>query len=236
MIQESKIVLYKALDNIHPGSGKRGYGCDLSLQRDIISNVPKIYSTVLKAGIIENNKNKSSDISVSDGRLLFYPISGIKNLYYNVTSIDILVRFFEDIDFHIEFNGVKCKHIKSKLTKILKRISDYELSMGRYLSKDKIKNYINLDGHSFFKKQNLELGRLISNFINNILNLKLDNIIILSQNDFVGLVNFSTHKINRINIKSKDNKENGDLFSQEFISSKALFYNGIFLKKKTKIL
>ncbi|MCT4594739.1 MAG: type III-B CRISPR module RAMP protein Cmr4 [Anaeromicrobium sp.] len=117
----SKIYKIRALTNMHVGTGDTGYGLvDNTVQRDVVTNYPAIYSSSLKGALrqfaryekfdeikeifgSENTSNESMESGLAkffQANLLSIPVRGQKKPFYRATCYKIINELIENLEIH----------------------------------------------------------------------------------------------------------------------------------------
>ncbi len=255
----ANLLLMYALTPVHMGSGQSLSYVDLPVQREKVTSFPVLWSSGIKGVFrtnfsryldIFNSDNKNlvdiifgpedsddsfaSCISITDAKILLYPVRSLKGVFAYVTCPFVIKRFINELySFYNESNN--------NLNEIIKEIKDLTLDDNKVIIKDdsilKInESQVALEEFVFEieKKDNLINNLLGINFLNEL--IKEDNdiekrVAIVSDNVFKDFVNYSVEIRTRIRIDqiSGVTKE-GALFTQEFVPSNSIFYSFVFIK------
>lgn len=227
---DRKLYYLKALTSIHAGSGEELDIVDMPIQREKHSNIPKIEGSSLKGSIKhwiyrskniinspskedeffemlgkDENADRISRISITDARLLFFPIKSSEDIFKLITCPYVLNRWIEDMNYANE----------SKIS--IKRI-DQVLEDGKCISKNST-NKIFLEEYIFepIESEILDNWDLDSSVLN--------RIVVINDTEFVELVNMYTEVITRNKIDFKTGAAKGTgLFTEEYLPTETIMY------------
>lgn len=245
------IMLLNTLTPTHPGSGTELSFVDMPIQREGHTGFPKIEAATLKGCmryvIYQKCKNEgeheerinrifgapdkgdfASAISITDARILFFPVKSVAGVFGWVTCPMVINRFFHDYKAatNRDFMAVQPQEIVSvsKKCKLAAKVGNTQSVM--------------LEDYTFSVQHN----KLFENFLNKILtslpdntlikDMLIDHTVLLSDDDFASFVQHSTEITTRIKI----NPETGTvadsaLFSEEFLPPETVFYSLIFFSE-----
>lgn len=242
------IMMFNTITSTHPGSGTELSYVDMPIQREGHTGYPKMEASTLK-GCIRNHvsqqeggqereaiierifgKKDSGDfasaVSVTDARILFFPVKSAKGIMAWITCPMVLKRFFKD--YQLAYGEVlpviwevKSGAICGKECKINQRMNG--------------KDVIMLEDYTFIvdKDEQFEnfLQMLIEHLPDNVITKEmiLERAVILSDDDFSGFVKYSTEVNTRIrmDVKTGTVAENG-LFTEEYLPPEAILYSLAF--------
>jgi len=255
MFENKKIMWLYGLTSAHVGSGDNLSYIDLPIQREKHTKYPKIEASSLKGSIRQAMERKdekvegqypltnkllgslkdgevASAISISDARILFFPIKSAKGVFAWITSPMAMQRFQQDCrlasfntladklnDFNFEDGVRRCK--KSVLlvnnTQIMLEEFDFEPVVC-----------------SQFEKW---LDIVVKKFPGDAPLLKSDEfkkrVVMISNNDFNHFVTQSTELSTRIKVNSVTGiVEKGALFTEEYLPPESILYSLLFLTEE----
>ena len=251
MFQEKALLTFYAETPVHMGAGQSVSYVDLPVQRERITGFPTLWASGIKGVIRDlatrkwnNDKNKvevifgpeesaeefASCISITDAKILLYPVRSVRGVFAWITCPFVLKRFKEDLEsINISF--------KLNETEIL--ISEPQNDNEAIVSPNSIlklsENIISLEEFVFNIQKNSEidtLGEFIKNLLpqNELINSLIQRLVIVKDDIFKDFVNYAVEIRTRIKIEqSKGTVESGALFTEEFIPSESIFYSLIFM-------
>lgn len=170
-------------------------------------------------------------VSISDARLLFFPVKSPKGVYALITSPYILKRFINDLE--LVSDGDSAEGI-TQLSNI-----DYGTAMvfSAEGHLNRINNQIILEEYTFNCSEETINHGILSGFPDEI----LKRAVILSDDDFSDFVNNHTEVITRIKIDDNTGTvDEGALFNEEYLPAESLLYfmvfaNPVYQEKKRGI-
>ena len=251
MFQEKALLTFYAETPVHMGAGQSVSYVDLPVQRERITGFPTLWASGIKGVIRDlatrkwnNDKNKvevifgpeesaeefASCISITDAKILLYPVRSVRGVFAWITCPFVLKRFKEDLEsINISF--------KLNETEIL--ISEPQNDNEAIVSPNSIlklsENIISLEEFVFNIQKSSEidtLGEFIKNLLpqNELINSLTQRLVIVKDDIFKDFVNYAVEIRTRIKIEqSKGTVESGALFTEEFIPSESIFYSLIFM-------
>ncbi|GIX42796.1 MAG: type III-B CRISPR module RAMP protein Cmr4 [Leptospiraceae bacterium] len=242
MFKEKNLMFIIAETPMHVGSGSEVGIVDLPIQREQYTRFPKIEGSSLKGALrefFESQNNSSKDqidiifgpengedyagaISVSDARILFFPVKSLKNVFAWITCPLVLNRFLNDLNLvgkKLNFNF---------------RENSVSNNCDLLLEND----YIVLEEYTFKISKDNQVDEFISEIVNKIFpdtnykywkeKLKKD-LVILSDDDFYQFIESSTEVITRTKIDSeKGTVQSGALWTEEYLPADTIMYSLIF--------
>ncbi|MGC8734040.1 MAG: type III-B CRISPR module RAMP protein Cmr4 [bacterium] len=254
-----------ALTPVHMGSGQSLSYVDLPIQREKVTSFPVLWSSGIKGvfrtnfsrylDINSDNKNLvdtifgpedsddsfSSCISITDAKILFYPVRSLKGVLAYITSPFVLKRFFNELSSLLNknnelnknnaFNDLKNLNLEDnkiviKNDSILK-ISDSQVALEEFV--------FDIDNSDLVNKlfevelSKVKLFKELKEFVGD--NDFEKRVAIVSDNVFKDFVNYSVEIRTRIRIdQEKGVTKEKALFTQEFTPSNSIFYSFIFTK------
>jgi len=250
MYKKSAVLTFYAETPIHMGSGQSVSYVDLPIQRERHTSFPVLWSSGIKGVIrdlasrVWNDKDKvetifgpedggsdfASCISITDAKILLYPVRSVKGVFAWITCPFVLRRFKEDlkavgINLSVQiFDVSDDKKVLVSNSSVL-RIDNNQVALEEFVFKAEVKNEVK------------ELADFLKNFVHqNDLTTDLRNhLAIVSDNVFKDFVNYAVEIRTRIRIdQTKGTVKEGALFSEELIPSESVFYSILFFKDSFK--
>ncbi|MBT9778140.1 type III-B CRISPR module RAMP protein Cmr4 [Clostridium sp. MCC353] len=242
------IMMFNTITSTHPGSGTELSYVDMPIQREGHTGYPKIESSTLK-GCIRNHvslqecgSDKSalidrifgkmgsgdfaSAVSITDARILFFPVKSAKGIMAWITCPMVLNRFFKDYQLAYgekfpDLWEVKEGSICENGCKINQQVGG--------------KDVIMLEDYTFTVKKDVQFENFLQEMIKQLpenaitKDMILERAVILSDDDFSGFVKYSTEVNTRIrmDIKTGTVAENG-LFTEEYLPPESILYSLAF--------
>lgn len=239
------IMMLNTLTPTHPGSGTELSYVDMPIQREGHTGFPKIEAATLKGCIrhdVIQRKNVGADLidrifgkqdngdfasamSITDARLLFFPVKSACGVFGWVTCPMVLERFFKEyrLVFGQDFAGAW-------------DVEQGICSKGSELSQEKGSPCtIMLEDYTYSVKESSQftefltqlIGRLPEDSITGDLILK--RAVVIDDNDFAGFVKYSTEVNTRIKIQaSTGTVAGGALFTEEYLPPECVLYSLIY--------
>ncbi len=275
MYKEGILMLGIAETPIHAGSGSTMELIDLPIQREKHTNFPKIEASTLKGclrdyfennpkekndnGVIENifgPKNLSDNafagaMSITDARLLFFPVKSIKGVFAYITCPYVLKRFKEDLQTLVNFIGKNNNEAVEGIKELLSSVESLEKVIKNYPDEKACSssnavvlvrgNMVVLEEFAFeVEKDNDNIGRF-EEAVYKILSGKDNNdksddigqlerrLVIVNDDVFKHFVEFSTEVNARIQIDDNTGtvKERA-LWYEEYMPAESIVYALIF--------
>jgi CRISPR-associated protein Cmr4 len=251
MYKKSGVLTFYSETPVHMGTGQSVSYVDLPIQRERHTSFPVLWSSGIKGVIRDlasrkwNNKEKvelifgpesegsefASCISITDAKILLYPVRSLRGVFAWITCPLVLRRLKDDIT-SVGLN--KDLNISEFLN-----VTDGEaLVFGNDLIV-KDKDEVVLE-EFVFKAEKKELGGL-EEFLNSLLpNNELtsklkEHLVIVSDNVFKDFVNYAVEVRTRIRIdQASGTVKDGALFSEELIPSESVFYSLVFVGEPFK--
>jgi len=251
MYKKSGVLTFYSETPVHMGTGQSVSYVDLPIQRERHTSFPVLWSSGIKGVIRDlasrkwNNKEEvelifgpeseasefASCISITDAKILLYPVRSLRGVFAWITCPLVLRRLKDDIT-SVGLN--KDLDISEFLN-----VTDVEaLVFGDDLIV-KDKDEVVLE-EFVFKAEKKELGGL-EEFLNSLLpNNELtsklkEHLVIVSDNVFKDFVNYAVEVRTRIRIdQAKGTVKDGALFSEELIPSESVFYSLVFVGEPFK--
>jgi CRISPR-associated protein Cmr4 len=251
MYKKSGVLTFYSETPVHMGTGQSVSYVDLPIQRERHTSFPVLWSSGIK-GVIRDlasrkwpDKEKvelifgpesegsefASCISITDAKILLYPVRSLRGVFAWITCPLVLRRLKDDIT-SVGLNK------DLDISEFLNVTDGEALVFGNDLIV-KDKNEVVLEEFVFEAKKK-ELGGLekfLSSLLpNNELTSKLkEHLVIVSDNVFKDFVNYAVEIRTRIRIdQAKGTVKDGALFSEELIPSESVFYSLVFVGEPFK--
>jgi CRISPR-associated protein Cmr4 len=251
MYKKSGVLTFYSETPVHMGTGQSVSYVDLPIQRERHTSFPVLWSSGIKGVIRDlasrkwNNKEKvelifgpesegsefASCISITDAKILLYPVRSLRGVFAWITCPLVLRRLKDDIT-SVGLNN------DLNISEFLNVTDGEALVFGDDLIV-KDENEVVLE-EFVFKAEKKELGGL-EEFLNSLLpNNELtsklkEHLVIVSDNVFKDFVNYAVEVRTRIRIdQAKGTVKDGALFSEELIPSESVFYSLVFVGEPFK--
>jgi len=251
MYKKSGVLTFYSETPVHMGTGQSVSYVDLPIQRERHTSFPVLWSSGIKGVIRDlasrkwNNKEKvelifgpesegsefASCISITDAKILLYPVRSLRGVFAWITCPLVLRRLKDDI-ISVGLNN------DLNISEFLNVTDGEALVFGNDLIV-KDKDEVVLE-EFVFKAEKKELGGL-EEFLNSLLpNNELtsklkEHLVIVSDNVFKDFVNYAVEVRTRIRIdQAKGTVKDGALFSEELIPSESVFYSLVFVGEPFK--
>ncbi len=258
MFNEKGLILFHCLTPIHMGAGQSVSYVDNVVQREKHTGFPTLWASGIKGvlralcmrinnEIINEQKVKeifgpendaeerASIISITDAKILFYPVRSVKGIFAYITCPFVIKKFFNEL----KILGILQKYQlfqNSKLEKL--ELKDDEVIVDKQ-SDIKIENdAVGLEEFSFKVENKNNLNDFDSfEIIFNSNGLDFDfikrHLAIVSDDVFSDFVKYSVEIRTRIRINQETGTvENKALFTEELIPAESIFYSFIFANKR----
>jgi CRISPR-associated protein Cmr4 len=256
MYKKSAVLTFYAETPIHMGSGQSVSYVDLPIQRERHTSFPVLWSSGIKGVIrdlasrVWNDKNKvetifgpedgSSDfascISITDAKILLYPVRSVKGVFAWITCPFVLKRFKEDLNavgINFKYNDQDIKILDVPDDKVFIASDNLKIQ-----GQDKVALEEFVFEVDESQKTHVEnLAKFLNKILpDNPLAESLQNhLAIVSDNVFKDFVNYAVEIRTRIRIdQTKGTVKEGALFSEELIPSESVFYSILFFKDSFK--
>jgi len=251
MYKKSAILTFYAETPIHMGAGQSVSYVDLPVQRERHTSFPVLWSSGIKGVIrdlasrVWNDKDKvetifgpedgSSDfascISITDAKILLYPVRSVKGVFAWITCPFVLKRFMEDLNAV----GEEFKHNNQEIQ--IPDVSDDKVFIASDNLKIQGQNSVALEEFVFeVDESQKEKVESLANSLKSILpdnpltQSLVNHLAIVSDNVFRDFVNYAVEIRTRIRIdQALGTVKKGALFSEELIPSESVFYSLIFI-------
>ncbi len=251
MFEEKAILSFYAETPIHMGAGQAVSYVDLPVQRERITGFPTLWSSGIKGVIRElaerlwNNNGKvevifgpreesqeyASCISITDAKILLYPVRSVRGVFAWITCPFVLRRCKDDL------KSVGIKFVKN----------NEEIQVPEPSGDDKVvvtssQSVLGIDSDTVgleefilnvdANKDAKDLAEFIIQFLpqNELSNSLPQRIAIVSDDVFKDLVNYAVEVRTRIKIdQTTGTVQEGALFTEELIPSESIFYSLLFI-------
>jgi len=245
-----KVMYLYSLTSLHPGVGSTPEIVDLPVQREKHTGFPVIFGSSLKGAIRDNfeknianalfgnedmtgNNAYASAVSLSDARVLLFPVKSLKGTFVYVTCPFILRRYERDLkimginSFSGQFQNDKV-YISDEADDIL--IND-KLVLEEYSYNDLVNNNDIVKNLGSILSTSIFPAGMDKSF--EYWNNKMKNhIVIVPDDDFKYFVQHSTEIVTRIKVNGDTGVvEEGALWTEENLPSDALFYSIVIIDK-----
>jgi CRISPR-associated protein Cmr4 len=280
MYKGSFLLSFYAETPVHMGVGGSISYVDLPVQRERHTSFPVLWGSGIK-GVLRNfacrklseekvntifgpekgEEEYSSCISITDAKILLYPVRSVRGVFAWITCPFVLKRFLEDLKA-IKLNPDKENNNAQnqndlvrnleELLKNLNKLEDNQIIIDNNKSKLVIENQ-KIDNQKPENEKYIALEEFVFNVINKNQEIlesfisKLKQILPdnnLSENDlekhlaidfFKDFVNYAVEIRTRIRIdQAKGTVEKGALFTEELIPSESIFYSLVFISEPKK--
>ena len=251
MYKERAILTFYSETPIHMGAGQSVSYVDLPVQRERHTSFPILWSSGIKGVVrdlalrVWNDKDKvetifgpedgSSDfascISITDAKILLYPVRSLKGVFAWITCPCVLKRFKEDL----KAVGIGFEHNGQEIQ--IPNVSDDKVCIAGDDLKIQYQNKVEVALEEFVfdvevKKEIEILAVFLNNFIppNDLTSNLKNHLAIVSDNVFKDFVNYAVEIRTRIRIdQAKGTVKEGALFTEELIPSESIFYSLVFI-------
>ncbi len=244
------IMMLNTLTSTHAGSGTELSYIDMPIQREGHTGYPKIEASTLKgcirASVTEKNSGEkeaierifgnadngdfASALSLTDARLLFFPVKSAKGVFGWVTCPMVLERFFKD---YLLTNGKEfAGSFKAEGVNLVTDTCVLDQRLNN-------ENIIMLEDYTYIVDKKTEKSGQFTAFLTEFIKLLPVNSItrdmmaahavVLNDNDFAGFVKYSTEVNTRIKIEpSTGTVADTGLFTEEYLPPECILYSLLF--------
>lgn len=252
MYKESALITFYAETPVHMGAGQSVSYVDLPVQRERHTAFPIFWSSGIK-GVIrdtcyriwrdrdkvnlifgpEEDSDFSSCISITDAKILLYPVRSVRGVFAWITCPFVLKRFKDELEsagineVNKNFEVIDNLHLKDGEAVIPKEsisvleINDKQVAFEEFVFS--IKN----------TSQNIsEVVKFIKNLLpKTFLTTDIEkHFAIVSDDTFRDFVNYAVEVRTRVRIDQKTGTvKEGALFTEELIPSESVFYSLLFI-------
>lgn len=240
------IMMFHTLTSTHPGSGTELSYVDMPIQREGHTGYPKIDAATLKGCIrFDVNRRKvwgeekvnrmfgkpdggefASALSLTDARLLFFPVKSVKGVFGWVTCPMVLERFFKEyrLAFDREFSGewkAEAGSICSESCKLVQELQGEDTIM--------------LEDYTYKVKRSKEFTAFLKQLTaclpegTGVGGGFSERAVVLDDDAFASFVKYSTEVTTRIKISlDTGTVEGNNLFTEEYLPPESILYSLAF--------
>lgn len=237
MYKEKTDIYIRAISPIHAGTGQSLTSVDMPIQREQHSNIPKIEGSSLKGSIkhtiyhklniketetekekefysilgSQNGEDSASGVSITDAKLLFFPMRSATDIYKLITCPYILKRWKENTnqDINLDENILNLKDGECIVGTNKRLLNEKLLMLEEYIfdvKEGSLDIFVEIPDIETFKNK----------------------IVILSDSDFINMVSMYTEIITRNKIDvEKGTAEGTALFTEEYLPAETVLYFSI---------
>lgn len=235
MYKGKEDIYIRAISPIHAGTGQSLTSVDMPIQREQHSNIPKIEGSSLKGSIkhtiyhklniketekekefysilgAPNGEDSASGVSITDAKLLFFPMRSATDIYQLITCPYILKRWKENInqDINLDENILNLKDGECIVGTNKRLLNEKLLMLEEYIfdvKEGSLDIFVGIPDIETFKNK----------------------IVILSDSDFINMVSMYTEIITRNKIDvEKGTAEGTALFTEEYLPAETVLYFSI---------
>ena len=245
---EKKFIMYMYAETpLHAGAGGEIKAIDLPLQRERHTQYPMIQGSSIK-GVMRNSakslhiedidglfgsKDGVGGISITDARLLAFPVRSLKGVFGWITSPFVLNRYARDLKIagkEIAFDIGKIedgKAIVSQESNLVYNNHLYIEDVEFAVEIGEIKNIANEISKAFPSSKEYDAIR----------NKFVKDLAIVSDDVFKEFVSLSTEVVTRIKINPDTgtvDKKTGGLWSEEYLPSDTILYSLILIPNRNE--
>lgn len=245
---------------LHMGCGSELGLVDQPIQREQHTSFPKIEASSIKGTLRHEfrsrmkkadlevifgpeesgeSSDRASSLSISDGRLLFFPVKSAKGVFAWITCPKVLSQFYSDLkisfpEINIPKKPIGDKKVPNNTTLFVK---NGIILLEEYAFKEIKKDQNLTELTTWMASKLIPPGEEYEYLREKIKN----DIIILNDDDFRDFVNLSTEVITRTNIDPKTGTvKKGALFTEEYLPVESILYSlvmasPIFLSKNENV-
>ena len=274
MYKGSFLLTFYAETPVHMGSGDSVSYVDLPVQRERHTSFPVLWGSGIKGvlrnfayrkwseeevntifGPEEGGEEYSSCISITDAKILLYPVRSVRGVFAWITCPFVLKRFLQDLKAINNLNPDKKTHDTQNQNDLVRNLEEFLKNLNE-LEDDQIiiannnlklenQNKVALEEFVFNVKEINKNQGILTSFINNLKQILPDNnlskndleehLAIVSDNIFKDFVNYAVEIRTRIRIdQAKGTVKEKALFTEELIPSESIFYSLVFISEPKK--
>lgn len=235
--KKSCILFFYAQTPVHCGSGSSLEVIDLPIQREKHTNYPIFQGSSVKGTLRrfytdeahvesifgpEKDSEYASCITITDSRILLFPVKSFKDVFVWITCPYVLHRFDQDaksIDYHYSTN-------------IPKNLDDRDAIIVGDMERLCHNGHLVLDEYVFNSSKKIELKDIFGEHALPHRDYIKHKIAILSDNMFKFFVTSATDVVARTSInKETGTVETGSLWHEEYLPSDSILYTLFFAEK-----
>jgi len=261
MYRKSALMTFYAESPIHMGAGQSVSYVDLPIQRERHTSFPVLWASGIK-GVIRDQASRSwndndkvetifgptdgssdfaSCISITDAKILLYPVRSVKGVFAWITCPFVLNRFKEDIraiGLYLKHNDQEIKIPAVSDDKVIipndnLKIQEHNVALEEFVFEVDESQKQQVDQ----KQQIANLAQFLKSILpDNTLTQSLENhLAIVSDNVFKDFVNYAVEIRTGVRIdQARGTVKEGALFTEELIPSESIFYLLLFIKEPFK--
>jgi len=187
---------------------------------------------------MKDDNDRASALGFTDGRILFFPVKSVKDVYALVTCRTVLNRFIDDINMCQETKLPFIQNVSSDKTTIYSKDSKLLLNSDKIILEEYV---FNVEEMNADEKRVIDfLYNLLSHYYDDKILFPKSKLVILPDDDFRDFVKYSTEVITRTRIDDESGTvTRGGLFTEEYLPVNTIMYSlvlatPIFLTKTIK--
>lgn len=187
---------------------------------------------------MKDDNDRASALGFTDGRILFFPVKSVKDVYALVTCRTVLNRFIDDINMCQETKLPFIQNVSSDKTTIYSKDSKLLLNSDKIILEEYV---FNVEEMNADEKRVIDfLYNLLSHYYDDKFLFPKSKLVILPDDDFRDFVKYSTEVITRTRIDDESGTvTRGGLFTEEYLPVNTIMYSlvlatPIFLTKTIK--
>lgn len=284
--ETSMLMMMQTLTPTHVGSGTELSYVDLPLQRETHTGFPKIEASTLKGSIrnavrssVGINKNGTADgaainmllgnpdkgdyasaVSITDARLLFFPVKSALGIFAWITCPYAIRRFLKDYEIvskcvlkngiQAGYGGTDKKWETEKLEPedgcvyyADRKNLEIAKSKGNFCTakKDAAEQQVMMEDYTYRAEENKTFGELLKMISSHLKDMGMDwkqfisHTVLMRDDDFVHFVKHSTEVATRIKIdRDTGTAQSTALFTEEYLPPETLMYSLLFFGKSNQ--
>lgn len=187
---------------------------------------------------MKDDNDRASALGFTDGRILFFPVKSVKDVYALVTCRTVLNRFIDDINMCQKTKLPFIQNVSSDKTTIYSKDSKLLLNSDKIILEEYV---FNVEEMNADEKRVIDfLYNLLSHYYDDKILFPKSKLVILPDDDFRDFVKYSTEVITRTRIDDESGTvTRGGLFTEEYLPVNTIMYSlvlatPIFLTKTIK--
>lgn len=240
------IMMFNTLTSTHPGSGTELSYIDMPIQREGHTGFPKIEAATLKGCLRHDvsqrkteeeesinqifgkpdNGDFASALSLTDARLLFFPVKSVRGIFGWITCPMVLERFFKD--YHLAFGREFPDAWKAEMGSVSSK-------QCKLAQKGKEGYVIMLEDYTYSVKESEKFASFLKQFVSHLPEASItkemiqERAVVLTDDDFAAFVRYSTEVNTRIKIDTDTGTVAGAaLFTEEYLPPECVLYSLAF--------
>jgi CRISPR-associated protein Cmr4 len=187
---------------------------DTTIQESIEKITDIIYPKIQNLAEIFGSQNKRGNLSITDSKILFFPVKSLKGVFAYITCPLVLKRYAEDLSLKLDLSAItptEGREVYVSFESVLV-LEDNKVILEEFEFESKS---INLD----CLLRNLKLPVRLKNEI-------LPRIAIVDDDTFSYFVQNFTEVVNRIKVNPETGTvENGNLWTEEYLPTESILYS-----------